>query len=115
MKYREIVLNGRGGRIIRWIWAKVFRIKRLGGVTIGYTVIYTGDWKSLNDVPSDLRDHEFFHVLEAFTRETNWGPSWFRRLVGCIRFWSSYSVEFVRRGYRNNKYEVAARKYAGQE
>jgi hypothetical protein len=59
-------------------------------VTIGHTIYYFID-------PSEkLRRHEREHVLQA-------------ERVGTARFWASYFAESFKRGYWNNKYEVAAR------
>lgn len=98
---REVVLSGRLGRAIKWVWSKMLRAD-IAGVTVGHTILYLGPWATVEDVPGDLRTHEQEHVHQA-------------HLYGRLGFWARYLVELVRHGYRNNRFEVEARKAAGQE
>jgi hypothetical protein len=72
---------------VPWFWGKFFR-----GFTI-YPFIFFKDKKE--DVPQTLFRHEWEHVLQI--RELGW-----------FRFYSSYLIENIRVGYKENKYEVAA-------
>ena len=93
---REIALF-RVGRLVRY----PFRILTRGrwmpdAVTIGFTVIY------LVEPWPQLRAHELAHVSQA-------------KMLGRCRFWWRYMREFFRNGYKNNFFEVQARRAAGEE
>jgi hypothetical protein len=81
-------------------------------ITVGDTVFYF-----IPSPPADLVRHELEHVFQAEAmapRWLRWWP-WLAKRVGWARFWRAYAEEHARNGYRNNRFEVAARKAAGQE
>lgn len=96
---REIYLARTWPRVasaIRWLTAPLYG-QRIDAITTGFTVWY------LTPEPSEaLRMHEHTHVAQA-------------QRMGRLIFALAYAWEFVRRGYRANRFEVEARKAAGQE
>jgi len=83
-------------RPLRWTLSKLAG-SNVEAFTVGYTIVFLVD-----DPPMDLVVHEMIHVEQA-------------KRMGRLRFWASYLWETLRHGYRNNKYEVEARRHAGQE
>lgn len=94
--YREILVPRWVARPWRWVWSKLLGAE-IAAVTIGYTIFYLTDL-----ITPELQRHELEHVYQAAR-------------LGRLRFWWQYARELLRHGYRNNAFEVAARKAAGQE
>lgn len=86
----------RGARFLRTFLWPLFRGK-VDAVTSGCSTLYLTD--ALAD---DLVDHEYCHRRQAMR-------------YGEIRYAFMYAWEYLRHGYRNNKFEREARVFAGQE
>ena len=93
---REIVAL-KLGRIIRWPFAVVTKRRWMpDACAIGLTIIYWVEpWEALK-----LHEHE--HVIQC-------------QELGRWRFWFEYLNELRRNGYRNSRFEVAARRASGEE
>lgn len=77
--------------------ASLFARERIDAITILRTTFF------LIPDPSDrLRCHEFCHRVQCH-RE------------GRLRFLWGYIGEYIRNGYRNNRYEVEARLFSGED
>lgn len=94
--YREVIVSRRLARVWRWVWSKLLG-QEIAAVTIGFTIFYLTDL-----ITPELQRHELEHVYQAAR-------------LGRLRFWWQYAAELVRKGYRMNRFEVSARKAAGQE
>lgn len=94
--YREVLVPRWLARVWRRVWSKLLG-QEIAAVTIGFTIFYLTDL-----ITPELQRHELEHVYQAAR-------------LGRLRFWWQYAVELVRKGYRMNRFEVEARKAAGQE
>ena len=71
----------------------------IGGITFGHHVFFK---RKQGEVPRHLLVHEVVHVEQI-------------EKLGRIRFYLTYLWELLRHGYRNNKFEVEARKRSGKD
>lgn len=94
--YREVLVPRWLARVWRWVWSKLLG-QEIAAVTIGFTIFYLTDL-----ITPELQRHELEHVYQAAR-------------LGRLRFWWQYAVELLRKGYRNNRFEISARKAAGQD
>ena len=107
----EVTLPQWLARPIRALTRPLYGGTPVEAITLGLVTFYL--------VPSpalDLVAHEAFHRHQSRRERPRWWPWWLGgTLVGCLIFGVKYGVEYVRRGYHDNRYEAEARRAAGQE
>jgi hypothetical protein len=113
--YRRVLVSHRFARLFRWLTRPIYGEVIIDAVTIGHVVVFlTTGVDGLPDL--QLERHELEHVLQAVRLEPRWWPAWLgRRAVGVLRHWLAYALEYLRRGYHDNRFEREARVAAHQE
>lgn len=101
------------GRMLSWYMRPLYGWRRIGAFTVGYCTVFLSRWPS-----GDLVVHELEHQNQCgrCMPKGQWIWNWYRTasLIGLLRFMVRYNLEYLRHGYYNNRYEVEARKVAGQ-
>lgn len=80
-------------------------------ITVGDIVFFFGE------PTPQLVKHEAKHILQAKDMQPawlRWWP-WAQQRAGWIKFWWAYGKEHEKNGYWNNRFEVEARQYSGEE
>jgi hypothetical protein len=98
------------GWLLRWFTAPWYGFSRVDAFTSGTTTVFmTGE------PPEDLLLHEAKHRQESKDRAPSWLPRRLGLVVGALHYGLLYAWEYVRHGYWNNRFEIAAREAAGQD
>jgi hypothetical protein len=99
-------------RAVRWLTAPLYGGHPVDAITFSHTTIFLLP----APLPWDLQRHELEHVIECAEYELRWWPRWLGRTwTGTVRYGAAYLLEYLRHGYQGNRFEVRARKAAGQE
>lgn len=115
MKGREEYTLPAGCRTaFKLLFAPWYGFKTQEATTVGYCTVYT-----VPNPPEDLLIHEAMHRFQSLRESPGYSDqadlSVMMRLVGALIYGAKYMAEFVRHGYKNNNFEIEARKIAGQE
>jgi hypothetical protein len=93
-----VYLGRRGGALMRWVLAPLFAFHRVDAFTSGRCSVFMTQF-----VAEDLYAHELHHRVQCV------------REGGEILFALKYCLEYLRHGYRDNRFEAEARAAAGQQ
>lgn len=104
-----VYLRAWQGSILRTFLAPLYGFRRVEAFTVGYCSVF------MVEAPADdLVHHELFHQEQSRREAPAWLPGKLGQLVGAAIYGAKYALEYVKKGYQNNRFEAEARQAAGQ-